>query len=83
MCLPHIEQTPFIGTHGLLGVGDHHGLVEALTECFADQRPQHRVVAVDFDMGLMKELLLLFARDASLQDPRCAMFVEVVSDDDK
>ena len=56
------------------------GLVEALAEGFADQRPRGHMVSVDSGMDLEEELFPLVARDTLHEYSRQTSFVEFVTD---
>ena len=76
MILPSVVLAPFIGAYDLLSVGYYGGPVEALSECISDQGPRRGMVTADPAVDVAQQKSSLFTRDAELQDPGVAPFVE-------
>ena len=64
--LPSVLLTPLAGAYDLLGIGYYSGPVEALSECFSNQGPQHGMVTADPTMDVAQQKSSLLARDTEL-----------------
>ena len=71
-----IVLAPFTGAYDLLSIGYCSGPVEALSECVPNQGSRCGVVTADPTVDIAQQKLPLFDRDAELQDPGVAPFVE-------
>ena len=60
----------------MFGIGYYGGLVKALSECVSNQGPWCGMVTADPTVDVAQQKSSLFARDAELQDPDVAPFVE-------
>ena len=76
MSLPSIVLTPFAGAYNLLSVGYCGGPVEALSKCAPNQGSRRGMVTADPAVDVAQQKSSLFTRDAELQDPDVALFVE-------
>ena len=76
VCLPSIVLAPFVGAYNLLGIGYCSGPVEALSECISNQGSWRGMVTTDPTVDVAQQKSSLFTRDAELQDPDVASFVE-------
>jgi hypothetical protein len=78
--LTGVELAPLSGAHGLVGVSDRGGPVEALAECIAYEGARRRVVAAHARVDVSEELATLGDWDASLQDVGRGALVQLAVD---
>ena len=64
--LSSVVLTPFVGAYDLVDVGYCSGPVEALSECFSNQGPQHGMVTADPTMDVAQQKSSLFTEDVEL-----------------
>jgi hypothetical protein len=66
--LASVELAPFAGAHGLAGINNRSGPVEALAECVAYEGGRCRVVSAHARVDVSEELMPLGDGHAPLQD---------------
>ena len=78
--LPSVELATLTGSHDVGGVGDRGGPVEAFSKCVTHEGARRGVVTADASVDVTDQLLALGDGDASLQNARGTMFVQLVVD---
>ena len=81
--LTGVELATFAGSHNFYSVGDGSWPVETLPKCVTHEGAWRRMMATYSGVDVSKQLPTLGDRDASLQDPRGAMLVELSVDHDE
>ena len=83
MCLPGVELAALAGPHDIGGIGDCSGPVEALTKCVAHEGARRSVLTADAGVDVLDQLLALGDGDASLQNARGTVLVQLIVDQDE
>jgi hypothetical protein len=79
--LSSLELPPLTAPHDVLGVCDHSGLVETLSESLPDKCSWTGVVTAGADMYLLQQLTALISEDASHEYAGCPTLVELAVDE--
>jgi hypothetical protein len=81
--LSSVELASFTAPHNILGVCDHCGPIETLSEGLSDKCSRTGVVTAGADMYLLQQLTALIPEDALHEYAGCPMLVEFAVDEDE
>ena len=83
VCFSSIELATLAGPHDIGGIGDRGGPVQTLPKRITHEGARRGMVTADASVDVTDQLLALEDGDASLQDARGTVFVQLSIDHDE